>query len=200
MVYLNTFCGSLCLCSSFRVRLRLSLGGKPSGHVVWMCLLQESASCCHCDSITGPSIGNGDTRPPSMELLDSPAFLPATTRWQCSSPLRYRLHALNVGGLQLGLQTPQVEKSISLPNELTSLGYFVTAAQTEPDPINTAAHTAADMVFFLSLTSEPWYHLAGCIFVCWFNDHLPDVTAKISLSPLLFSLHLEQHFTCRKFQ
>lgn len=63
---------------------RLSLGGKPSGHVVWMCLLQESASCCHCDSIKGPSIDNGDTRTPSMELLDSPAFLPATTRWQCS--------------------------------------------------------------------------------------------------------------------
>lgn len=90
-----------------------------------------------------------------------------------------------------------MEKSVSLPYELTSLGYFVTAAQTDTDLMNIAAHTAADKIF-LGLSSEPWHHLADCVFVCWFNDHLPDTTAKISLSPLLFSLHAEQHFTCRK--
>lgn len=71
-------------------------------------------------------------------------------QWSCWTPLRFclppqggsvpplsfRLQALNVGGLQLELQTTQVEKSISLP--YTRLGYFVTAA-----------HTAADIVFFL---------------------------------------------------
>lgn len=79
-------------------------------------------------------------------------------------PLSYRLQALNIGGLQLGLQTRQVEKSISLRYELTSLGYFVRAAHTDPDPITTAAHTEADDL-------PPWLVfrvLAGCVFVCWF--------------------------------
>jgi hypothetical protein len=94
--------------------------------------------------------------------------------------------------------TPQVEKSTSLPHELTR--YFVTEAQTDSDSINTATHTAANIVFFLGLSSEPWHLQVGCVFVCWFNDHLLDVTAKISPPSLLFSLHLEQHFTRRKYQ